>query len=130
MYDLNSRVSLIAISVKDHSLLEVLAEDVSVAEAFGLAREAGPRFMAEEVGAGGPYLASTAEFVILGVGEDWSSVKLGDAFYQYDDDNTAYVACFAGPEDGWGPMDESEEEGYVYKVVWEDGGTRGFTPND
>lgn len=120
MYDLDTRGRLEIRSYENFSPVRILAEDVSIREAFPIAGAlAGDEGFIHFIVDGAPYP------------DDFGSFGVEHAFVlQYDDDNTADLPCFAGDESGWSPYDEDEADDFQWSVVWVDGGRRDFCPCD
>lgn len=122
MYDLQTRGKLVKIDQGLQTLVEVIADDVSVAEAFALvdAHEALPGAVHDEDFGGGVFLVGSWSYVIFPPGVD-EVYPLDDLFrvlfFMGADDVSCGVDLFSyGPE-----LSSSEGVGFA-RAVFRDGG--------
>jgi len=117
MYDLNTRGRLEVRSYANFNLVRVLAEDVSIREAFPLAEVAGSH-------------DGFIHFIVGGVAyPEHFGIHECSYLLQYDDENNRDMACFTGPESGWSPdLDAPNDVPWDSSVVWEDGALEEYSP--
>lgn len=134
MYDLNTRGRLLILSADDHSLIRVVSEDVSVADAFVIIDQ----LLQEDPQVRhdfdhGSYDMPAWVYVIVPVGVDWDPSSGEDPYelvmwHMRSCDTSTEVDGFGyGPESG---LDECEEVGFS-PAVWRDGQAHpGWFPAD